>query len=359
MSLQPASATALDLKQRTAPAVIDELDRRGIRYVVMRNYEAFPAFGHDVDFAIDPADIPAWQACLRDLAPALGWDAVTRCHHWDSPYPHQSPKSFSLYKLSPGLEFICLDLFHGATLWGLPLYQITDVLDNAVFDDRGFWRMGPAYENLLRLLQVDALIGRHLEPDKVQRYSGRIEEWWPQHGDATVRLGRHLLGPALEPATRRLLAGDFAGFKRLMRIARLSFLARHGLRHPLASFDQAKARSFGRLREVGRAQCGFVVCTPDATEPERDQLRRALDIAVGTDAIREWTEADPFEAAVTSRERAGMEQGGLAVKWVRGARDSVELDIAAFPSPEALARELFRLLIRRHEHLWLREGVLP
>jgi hypothetical protein len=81
-----------------------------------------------------------------------------------------------------------------------------------------------------------------------------------------------------------------------------------------------------------------------------------MDIVLSTSAIREWTEADASDVTVTSRERAGMEQGGLVVKWVRGARDSQELEAASLVSPESIAAEVFRLLIQRHENIWLGEA---
>jgi hypothetical protein len=352
---EAASSNASGLKERTILVLVAELEQRGIRYAVMRNYEAYPAFEHDVDIVLHPNDVPAWQACLRALAQDLGWDALTRCHHWDSPYPHQSPKQFLLYEVSPALAFLCLDVFHGATLWGLPLYTADDVLADAVRDDLGFFRMSPARENLLRLLQVDALVGRHLEPEKVERYRGRIEEWWPLHGEETVALGRKLLGPSIEHGARQLLQGDFGAFKRHLRTARLTFLARTALRHPLASLDQVKARTRGRLREVGAGQCGFVTSAPAATEAQRRDVRQALDIVLATNAIREWTEVDALDAAVTSRERAEMEQGGLAVKWVR-SHDAQELDLA---SSEEIAHKLIRLLIERHEIIWRREQAMP
>ena len=339
-------------KEHTILRLVCEMERRNIPYVVMRNHEAYPAFGHDADFAIRPRDLPRWQALLVELAQELGWDALTRCHHWDSKYAHQSPKSFLLYSRHEGLDFLCVDLFHGATLWGLPLFTVEQALRDAVRDERGFYRMAPARENLLRLLQVDALIGRRREQDKVEAYTRRIRSWWPMCGEDTLRLGRRLLGPAAATAGELLLRGDIDGFKRQMKVARLTFLGKSAVRHPFVSFDQAKARSRGRLREAGGDQCGFVVCVPEPSGRELETLREALEFVSASNAIREWTEDGAAEEGVTSRERAVMEQGSLAVKHISRQGRYPELDRAYFASSRLLASRVFDLLIERHEVLY-------
>lgn len=347
--LEPAGSSR---KGQTVLALVAAMEAAGIRYVVMRNHEAYPAFGHDADFAIHPDDIPAWQTLLVRIAQDAGWDALSRCHHWDSEFAHQSPKSFLLYAKEPELDFLCVDLFHGATLWGQPLYSIEDVLGDSIHDPRGFDRMSEARETLLRILQVDALIGRKREATKVEGYIGRIRAWWPACGDATLALGSKLLGPTLRPAVNALFADDPARFKKLMRIARLWFLAKAALRNPYRAFRQATARSRGRLREVGGDQCGFVIAVPDATPEQRASMEMGLDAVTATNAIREWTDASGEEAGVTSRERAVMEQGSVAIKWLRSEAAFGTLTGGDLSSAVAAADNVFDLLIDRHEVLW-------
>ena len=56
------------------------------------DHEAYPAFGHDADFAIHTRDIARWQECLVRAGTGAGWDALTRCHH-GTRNSHRAPKA--------------------------------------------------------------------------------------------------------------------------------------------------------------------------------------------------------------------------------------------------------------------------
>ena len=63
-------------------ALFDALNRAELPYAVLRNFEAFPYFGHDVDLAVRDTDLPALRTIFESIAQEQGWDAVTECHHW-------------------------------------------------------------------------------------------------------------------------------------------------------------------------------------------------------------------------------------------------------------------------------------
>ena len=95
----------------------------------------------------------------------------------------------------------------------------------------------------MRLLQVDALVVRHREQDKVEAYSRRIAAWWPMCGEQTLRVGRRLLARHSRRPQSCCCKATCTGVKRRMKVARLTFLARNAYDTPLASFDQhARAR---------------------------------------------------------------------------------------------------------------------
>ena len=86
-----------------------------IRYVLLRNYEGFPAsVGHDLDLFIPRADVHRAAAIFRDLLAQAGGCAIVvheRDYFTDVRFTVDSPVSAALH----------LDLFHGSFTWhGLP-----------------------------------------------------------------------------------------------------------------------------------------------------------------------------------------------------------------------------------------------
>lgn len=60
----------------------DELERRGIAYVILHGYEELPtAIEHDVDYAVDPAALPRIPSILAEVARRHGWRLVATLRH--------------------------------------------------------------------------------------------------------------------------------------------------------------------------------------------------------------------------------------------------------------------------------------
>jgi len=110
---------------------------------------------------------------------------------------------------------------------------------------------------------------------------------------------------------------------------------------------------------MGSNQCGFVLHIPDPGEAQLERVRGALSLVASTNAIREWTEAGASTPRLNDRERAVMEQGGIAVKWLRGSPGSLQLNASDFSSSEVLAKAILELLVQRHEVLWRSPGTYP
>ena len=108
-----------------------ELERRGVRYAVLRNYECLPVVRRDddsgvatdIDLVVDSADLPLWREAAASFAKQGGWHALTECDHWtQSGAREHHVEVFRFYRFSPP-EFLEVDLFHGYFVWGVPLFD--------------------------------------------------------------------------------------------------------------------------------------------------------------------------------------------------------------------------------------------
>jgi hypothetical protein len=149
-------------------SLIEALGRTGLRFCILRNYEGFPArnTGRDIDFLIDPSDLPHAIHALRSLA---GVRIVGYL---------QRPSVAMLY-----LEGICtvaggrcLEVDFDLSLdWkGLPFLPLNAVLDEAVprhAGGVGFRVPKPAHE-AVNSLMASLLVGGWIQ----EKYFPRVQQ---------------------------------------------------------------------------------------------------------------------------------------------------------------------------------------
>jgi len=249
----------LSPKANATRLVFEALAQSGIAYAVLRNYEQFPDFGHDVDLVLP--DVPAWRLLLTQLAAVHRWKAVYECSHWaQSAYAAHRIDVFRIYT-ADWLDYLQIDCFHSFPLYGLALFSQEALLAGRFYDERGFWRINPDVESVFRLLQIHQLRRRN-QPEKVARYGQRVLQHAAERGDAFETFLVAVLGAGGKRALQALKAGRWEAFHRAMRQAKWWYFLTHGSRRPLVHGGELLARLLDRLSIQFLSPCGNMVPYP-------------------------------------------------------------------------------------------------
>ena len=345
----------------TIDALFRELNQRGVRYAVLRNYECFPALDRDgdptartdLDLVVDPGDVPVWREIATSVAKQEGWDILTECDHWmQSAARQHHSEAFRFYRLSP-LEFVQVDLFHhGYVLWGLPVFELQELLTGTVVNKTGrFTHIDPMKENIIRLLKVEGLSRRGPASTKLARYRSKLTRFWTAEQRSFTTHLRAKFFTFGEQAMRALQQGDMTRFARKMRWARTCFLAKFALSHPLQTPRYFVARARDNRTRFFTRPCGCVVDVYAPGEQERALLRSVMNDLVARNVFEGWKEKT-LGSDITGGQRAVMEQGGLVIQW--SDRRSARIDLQQPFSAQTLTGELVRILVDRDNILFLR-----
>jgi hypothetical protein len=348
-------ATAEGRRERLVLDLVGELERGGLRYAVLRNYERYPHFDHDLDLVMHGEDVDAFRAAAVAAAAATGWDALTECDHWaQSSFRNHNIQVFRFYRFDPP-EGFQVDLFHGFNLWRMPLGDEGGLLAGRAYDQAGgFTRIDERVENLQRMLQIHRVAKAGNRGRRVERYRRRVADFCRRGGrGAMERLLRRTFGPAGSEALAALCAGDVEAFSARMAKARRAFFAGHLARHPIGSARALAAGLVDHARLNRTRQCGFVLET-HAAQPER--LRVLADVLAelkAANVLYAWTDAGSERPNISRDERRVMERGGIVVKRSNKARARIDLDAAGSADVRASVMDT---LVARHRVLFSREG---
>lgn len=335
-------------KHDTVIALFRMLDEAGLRYAVLRNYEQYPDFGHDIDLVMHQDDVGRWRELAADLVKKESWDTVTECGHWaTSPMPHHRIEIFRFYKLEP-LEFLQVDLFHGFPLWGTVLMDESTLLQDVVRDERGFMRINPDRENLFRMMQIYRLQFNKSPAavDRIRRYRQRVLEETAGRKEQFVSfLGQYFPseGPLLYEA---LESGNMERYAwvatRLKRNYCLHMLRRKPF-HMLASWLH-RTNDYWQTHSLNA--CGYSLSVHCDSSSRRRELEAALDRLVQVYMLPGWIMESPGLKRLWQICKV-KERGGLAIHLVdepvkatlkQGERDDVLIP-------------LVQSLIQRHPRL--------
>lgn len=176
--------------------LIARMESEGVRYAILRNYENYPNFDHDLDLILHSDDLTKWRKIAVKIAQEEAWDYLTECDHWSqSPYRHHNIEIFRFYRLQP-LEYLQVDLFHGFGLWGLELFNETQLLNDRVYvPEKGFSRISPVSENIIRIFQIYSIRKQKINREKITRYTKRISEFYSQQQSIFMKGLTAKLGP--------------------------------------------------------------------------------------------------------------------------------------------------------------------
>ncbi len=342
--------------EATVVALFHDLETAAVRHALLRNYEAFPRFHHDVDLVMDSRDIPKWRKIAIAAANREGWDVLTECDHFAlSPIREHNIEVFRFYRISPP-GYLQVDLFHGFLVWGLPLFNETALLENRErLQNQPFTTIDRVIENLFRLLQIEKLAGHRRGLDKAEKYRDRVLQFCGSREESLRRAVREAFGQTGLRALTHLQNGDMSAFGKAMRRGKLRFVLRHTAKHPFRAIKTLVARLKDQSRIRRTRQCGFVlrICAPDIALQKR--LFDTLDALVQSNVLHEWTADAAWEPKTPGLERDVMLRCGLVVKWGKAREDTV-LDLGSIASDDDLATQIMEHLIDRHRVLSRREA---
>jgi hypothetical protein len=341
---------------KTTRLLFETLEREGVRYAYLRNWEYLPSLrtedGHfhtDIDLVVDSRDMPQWCQILSHVAGKVGWDAVTRCGHWArSPVRSHNIDVFRLYSGNP-LTCLQIDLFHGFLVHGVPLFDEQALLEGRSFyPAKGVTGMDLAKQNTYHLVQIATLYPE--SPEKLQRYRVKVMEYLSTEGKLFRKQLSQYFGPASGPALDALARNDLAVFQRLMKTARRHCLLQYARQH----LGELPRIALHRLRDhISRFYadpCGSAVSIC-ATQEDRPLIRSVMDELVGSGFMDTWIEKP--NGRIGFRDRLLMEQGAWVVTWTEAEAkgEKAVIDLRSTPDREAVVSALLHYAIRRHKAL--------
>ena len=332
------------------------LEKRHVRYAVLRNYEHLPSLHRpgesgphtDIDLVVDSRDLDMLRQILAGVAELDGWDALTECDHWaQSPIRCHNIEVFRFYRMVP-LDYLQVDVFHGYLLWALPLFDEQQLLSGCIYDQaRSLTRLEPLKENIFRLFQIAGHVGGSAR--KVARYRAGVlafranEPKFFEHGFRSI-----LSGVALG-AVDALKRSDMTTFLGKIRLVRTLFTMRAVFRNPFRVFTYIIWRIIDHAKRFLTRQCGCVIRVFARSEFERGMLRGLMTELLDHSFIDDWKECE----AGTPRswhDHVIMEQGAILIEWT--GRGDAHVDLSVEPDRLSCAGAILGLLIARHKRLY-------
>jgi hypothetical protein len=336
----------------TARRLFAEMESAGLRYAVLRNYEYLfslrkpdSASISDIDLVVDSQDLDLLRKIIARTAARTGWDSTVECGHWArSPVRDHNVEVFRLY-VKDSLVCLQVDVFHAFHVHGVPLFDEQQLLGGRQRDPlRDIMRIDPDQENAIRLIQIFGLADA---PRKRERYRQRLLAHVLNHGDAFLEALRPSLGWLIGRGVRAFVENDLSRAKRYTDLARVWFLARYSLRHPVEAAERIFYRMLDYASRFYTNQCGCVGCFHAPEENVKDIIRSVLDQMVAGNFINHWAERQP--GRISFAEHIQLEQSSLLLRWT-GPEDC-DIDFGSCGTRGQVAALLVDFLASRHEPL--------
>jgi hypothetical protein len=336
-------------KSEATKALFTVLESSGLRYAVLRNYENFPDFGHDIDLVMHHDDLPAWRCILQKHAAEENWKAVYECTHWGgSGSLCHNVEVFRCY-LQESDQYLQIDTFHGFLVWGLPLFDESFLLEGIIRDERGFTHIHPALENAFRLLQIHRLskIG---PSEKISRYIGHILQYDMQYGNVFQEILLDLLGKDAIKALFALKQNDMKRFLSLMSRIKWDIAVRYWLCSPATASLDFWNRMKSYFRFHYKETCGLVISITRESKID-DCLIKALTLLKDFYIIPGWGIENKLSFIQKWRL---LERGGVVIRWQSCNMQSAIKPIS-FASLSELVQAIILKLECRHQILYQRK----
>jgi len=328
--------------QATAQRFFARMNDQQVDYAVLRNYEQFPSFGHDIDLVVRWSHLPQWKAIASACAAEFNWSALTECDHWaKSRSREHTIQILRFYSMEP-VEYLQIDAFHATVVNGLPLFNEEMLFGGRVWDDRGFYRIDERAENFFRLFQIARLIGVAGTGERIARYTERAIGFWNAAGDLED-YGARIGFPRILSAVERLKCGELRCYKQEIDRQKRAWWTAQVRAHPLRSAATIFNRIVDYLRLYWLRPCGFAarVC---ASGEHRVRLDAIMSRLVGANFIPAYTAG----AGMKMRHRV-LERGGVVVEWVSAERSDLIVD--AKVTEDEVTAKLVSLIVGRHSRV--------
>lgn len=342
----------MQIVEETVLELFHHLAIAGVRYAVLRNYEDFPYFTHDVDLVMHSCDIPIWRRLVVDLARQLNWDAVTECNHWCRlPDRPQNIQIFRFYNFNPP-AYLQVDLFHGYLVWGVPLLTESQLLEGRVSDHRGFFKIDLALENTFRLLQIHKLLALPEPPwDKIKRYIAKVANYAKEEPPRLRASIYCLLGKNALHSLEMLLDGKYSEFCMQINTMKRHLLFKEIITYPFETLAHIAARLQDQLYSWFLRPCGFIVPV-FANQSRRALLFESLNALAEANLVYQWTaQGSEKSKGMLQQKRRILERGGLVIQWTKEQHNAI-IDLSCFSSRQALMQSIIELIIKRHPCLY-------
>lgn len=218
--------------------LLRRLTRRFPTWAVWKNVDsALDAHG-DVDSLADPACWPAIEAEFRAWAAEHGLETVIVCRH--------VPQGPHFVAFGPATRHLVqLDVKERATVRGSTLVSWRTLLPLSEMDARGFRRVRPGAEGVVKLLSNGLLPGGRMDAEAMRRK--RVAGLLAADAEGVERIAR-LFGPAAGALRRGADAAARGGWDRGAMRAVEAWCLLRGLLEPGTMASRLRFRYHGRKR---------------------------------------------------------------------------------------------------------------
>lgn len=332
-----------DVEAATVIEFFARMNAEGVEYAILRNYESFPKFGHDIDLTVRWDHLSKWKTIAKSCAVDHEWTALTECNHWARSSSREHCAQTLRFYMMPSEEYLEFDAFHSLLILGLPFADEDFLLHDRVWDNRGFYRINERVENLFRLLQIASLCNKSGAEEKLMRYRDRVLLFWDKVADLSAFAASTGLSD-IAASLDYLRSGDFQSFRKEIDRQKRAWWIRWISARPLRGIKITFDRFADYLRLFWLSPCGFRVRVFAGDEGQRRQLEQIMKQFRSTNFIH------AFAASRNMRERQWvLERGGIVVDWV--AEERAEVIMGPGTDQEAAIAKLLTLIVDRHPRI--------
>ena len=333
-----------DMQAATVRDFFSRLNGEGICYAVLRNYELYPDFGHDIDLIVRWKDLSRLKVAAESCAKDHGWSTLTECDHWARSFSREHTiQILRFFSLDP-LLYLQIDAFHSLLVLGLPLFDEDALLRDRFEDIRGFYRINEGVESFFRLMQIAKLSGQRSAAEKLKRYTERALLFWNRIQDPSL-FAASVGFPDISPALAYLRSGNLALFKREMDRQKRAWLVERTSTHPFQTGRKLVSRCLDYAHNLWLRPCGFVVRAFAEDETQRDRFEQILRSFVENNIIATFTMSREFKQRQRVRAR-----GGVIAEWT--SLENADILVDRRTDGRDISSALLTLIIERHSAIF-------
>lgn len=337
--------------QDTVVSIIGELERQNVPYAIARNYENYPDFGHDLDLFYSDT-LEGFKKIAVTMGKQHDWDLVSYCDHWSrSPIHEHNIDVFHFYKFDP-METLQVDLFRGFLILGLPLINAKDIIRSRELHESGlFHHTGLALENILRLLQIHALLSAPNTEKKVKRYREKVLTFADSNRRRMLDEAEKMRLPLHTDIFDALSVEDYQQFKTLLDRVKRRFIMSAVQKFPIQTARQLLARISDNNTFLPMQLCGSRILVQANEEGQKELVRTALDRLAASDFITSWRERR-VHGFLTIPERKILERKGALLEWAKPGATETALLISRDDDSDRIFEMLRDHIVFRHPKIY-------